>query len=68
VTTIDELTPRQLAVLRCAAAGLDSATTALELGVSYETVKSHRSWVLTRLGARNITHAVHLAHERGLIA
>jgi DNA-binding CsgD family transcriptional regulator len=61
VTTIDELTPRQLAVLRCAAA-------ALELGVSYETVKSHRSWVLTRLGARNITHAVHLAHERGLIA
>jgi DNA-binding CsgD family transcriptional regulator len=53
-----DLTPRQLEVLRLAAADYTMTETARRLCVSYETVRSHRKAILERLGCRTIAGAV----------
>jgi RNA polymerase sigma factor (sigma-70 family) len=58
---------RELEVLRATAEGETAEETAHRLTLSAETVKSQRRVVIAKLGARNVTHAVHLAHERGLL-
>jgi DNA-binding CsgD family transcriptional regulator len=61
------LTENQTIVLRCAAQGMTTADTAEEMGISPETVKTHRRHVIQKMGARNMRHAVGMAAERGWV-
>ncbi len=63
----EELTERQKEVLEQAARGLSVDETAAETKHSPETIRTHRQKIIANLGAKNMTHAVHLAHLRGLL-
>lgn len=61
------LTERERAVLSLIAQGHANKVVGHRLSVSEETVKSHVKKILSKLGARDRTHAVHLALERGIL-
>jgi DNA-binding NarL/FixJ family response regulator len=62
-----EATPRELEVLRLVAQGRANKEIAAALGVSDETVKTHLSHVMQKLGAQDRAHAVTEAIRLGLI-
>ena len=67
-TTIDTLTPRETEVLRLVAEGLSNAEISKRLIVSDETVKTHVSRILSKLGVRDRTQIVVAAYESSVVA
>jgi len=67
-TAVDELTARELQVLRMIADGNGNKEIAVALGISEHTVKFHVAQILSKLNASTRTEAVSLSLRRGLIA
>ena len=65
--TDDELTSRELDVLRLIAAGNSNKLIADQLSIGEATVKSHVTNILSKLGANDRAHAVTIGLKRGII-
>lgn len=63
----DALSSREIDVLRLIASGNANKEIACRLSIAEETVKSHITNILAKLGANDRTHAVTLALKRGII-
>jgi DNA-binding NarL/FixJ family response regulator len=63
----DELSTRELDVLRLIAAGNANKEIAAKLSITEETVKSHVTSILSKLAANDRIHAVTIALKRGII-
>ena len=63
----DELTQREIDVLRLIAAGNSNKLIADHLSIGEATVKSHVTNILSKLGANDRAHAVTIGLKRGII-
>jgi DNA-binding NarL/FixJ family response regulator len=63
----DELTSRELDVLRLIATGNSNKLIADQLSIGEATVKSHVTNILSKLGANDRAHAVTIGLKRGII-
>jgi len=63
----DELTTREIEVLRLIAAGNANKQIADQLSIGEATVKSHVTNILSKLGASDRAHAVTIGLKRGII-
>jgi DNA-binding NarL/FixJ family response regulator len=63
----DELTEREIDVLKLVAAGNANKHIADQLSIGEATVKSHVSNILSKLGANDRSHAVTIGLQRGII-
>ena len=66
-TPRNDLTLRELDVLRFAARGMGNKDIARQIGRTADTVKAHLRHVMAKLGAADRTEAVTLALKRGII-
>ncbi len=64
---LEEITRRERDVLRLIVAERTTAEIATELGITVNTVESHRRQLLQKLGARNSAGLVRMALEMGLL-
>lgn len=65
--SVDELTPRELDVLRLLAEGKPNKLVAADLGIGEVTVKSHVRAIFTKLNVLSRTEAIAVASRSGLI-
>jgi len=63
----DDLTQREIDVLRLIAAGNSNKLIADQLSIGEATVKSHVTNILSKLGANDRAHAVTIGLKRGII-
>jgi DNA-binding NarL/FixJ family response regulator len=63
----DELSAREIGVLRLIASGNANKEIAAQLSIAEDTVKSHVTSILAKLGANDRTHAVTIGLKRGII-
>ena len=63
----DDLSSREVDVLRLISAGNANKEIAAQLSITEDTVKGHVTNILAKLGANDRTHAVTLALKRGII-
>jgi DNA-binding NarL/FixJ family response regulator len=66
-TPVDDLTPREIEVLKVLAQGIDTKMLADKLFISIRTAHTHIKHILAKLGANNRTDAVVKAIQRGII-
>jgi DNA-binding NarL/FixJ family response regulator len=66
-TTLGELTPREVEVLRLVARGMSNRDVARELVVGDATVKTHVARIFAKLELHDRAQAVVLAYESGLV-
>lgn len=64
---VTRLTDREMTVLALSAEGESNKSIARKLGLIDVTVKAHRQSMMRKIGAKNITHAVAIAHKSGLL-
>ncbi len=64
---MNDLTPRELEVLKLLAEGKSNKQIAAKLVITERTTKFHVSSILTKLAAANRTEAVKIAAQRGLV-
>jgi DNA-binding NarL/FixJ family response regulator len=65
--TDEDLTERELSVLRAISKGCSNKIIGAEMGISEHTIKNHVQNILAKLGANDRTHAVTIALQRGFI-
>jgi DNA-binding NarL/FixJ family response regulator len=65
--TDDALSPRELQVLKRVAAGNSNRVIADQLALSEDTIKAHMKNIMSKLAAKDRTHAVTIALKRGMI-
>ena len=63
----DQLTARELEILKRIGKGNANKEIAAQLSVREDTVKSHVGNILEKLGANDRTHAVTIRLQRGII-
>lgn len=63
----EDLTPREIDILKRVARGLGNREIAEALSISAGTVKNHVAHIIVKMGAHDRTHAVTLALERSLL-
>ena len=63
----EDLSARELEVLGLVAGGNANKEIAARLRITEETVKSHITKILAKLGANDRTHAVTIGLKRGII-
>ena len=64
---VNELTARELQVLRLIAQGYANKQMAAELGISVKTIEKHRQHVMKKLGIHEIAGLTRYAAEKGII-
>ncbi len=64
---LDDLSVREIEVLRSVAAGHSNKIVADDLSISEDTVKGHMKNIIAKLGASDRTHAVLIAMKRGFL-
>lgn len=64
---IEGLTTREIEVLRSVAAGSSNKIAAAGLAIAEDTVKGHMKSIMSKLGAKDRTHAVLIAIKRGFM-
>ncbi len=67
ISGLDQLSEREVEVLRLMGRGLSNSEIGEELVISLATVKTHVRHVLSKLGLRDRVQAVVLAYESGLV-
>lgn len=65
---VDDLTEREIEILRLVAQGNSNKIVGDCLSITEETVKSHMKNVISKLRASGRTHAVQIAMQRGFLA
>ncbi|MFJ9446969.1 response regulator [Kitasatospora sp. NPDC101235] len=67
VSSLGELTPREIEVWHLLATGLDNAEIASAMGISVSTVKNYITSIFAKLSVRDRAQAVIAAYESGLV-
>lgn len=66
MTTLSDLTPRELEILKLVLVGHSNKVIALEISVSVKTVEFHLDHIYTKIGARTRLMAAMWALQNGL--